>query len=57
MQPSASQNEWSGSNDGRIRLSVSVLPVDNHANLECVKLIEIILKKRKDKRERGMWKN
>ena len=44
LQHCTSQNEWSGRHDGRIRLSVSELPVDNQANLECVKFIVNSLK-------------
>ena len=44
LQPRASQNEWSGRHDGRIRLRVTALPVDNQANLECVKFIAKSLK-------------
>ena len=39
LQPRASQNEWSRRHDGRIRLRVTAPPVDNQANLECVKFI------------------
>ena len=39
LQPRASQNEWAGRHNGRIRLRVTVAPVDNQANRECVKFI------------------
>ena len=44
LQPRASQNEWAGRHNGRIRLSVTVAPVDNQANRECVKFISKSLK-------------
>ena len=44
LQPRASQNEWAGHHDGRIRLRVTSPPVDNQANLECVKFIAKSLK-------------
>jgi uncharacterized protein (TIGR00251 family) len=44
LQPRASQNEWAGHHDGRIRLRVTAPPVDNQANLECVKFIAKSLK-------------
>ena len=44
LQPRASQNEWAGRHDGRIRLRVTAPPVDNQANLECVKFIAKSLK-------------
>ena len=47
LQLRASQNEWYGRHDGRIRLSVSALPVDNQANLECVIFIAKSLKTKK----------
>ena len=34
LQPRASQNEWGGRHDGRIRLRVTAPQVDNQANLE-----------------------
>ena len=39
LQPRASQNEWAGRHNGRIRLRVTAVPVDNQANRECVKFI------------------
>ena len=39
LQPRASQNEWAGRHNGRIRLRVTAAPVDNQANRECVKFI------------------
>ena len=44
LQPRASQNEWAGRHNGRIRLRVTVAPVDNQANRECVKFISKSLK-------------
>ena len=44
LQPHASQNEWSGRQDGRIRILVTAPPVDNQENLECVKFIAKSLK-------------
>jgi uncharacterized protein YggU (UPF0235/DUF167 family) len=44
LHPRASQNEWSGRRDGRIRLRVTEPPVDNQANLECLKFIAKSLK-------------
>ena len=44
LQPRASQNEWAGRHNGRIRLRVTAAPVDNQANLECVKFISKSLK-------------
>ena len=32
LQPLASQNEWAGQHNGRIRLRVTAAPVDNQAN-------------------------
>ena len=39
LQPRASQNEWAGRHNGRIRLHVTAAPVDNQANRESVKFI------------------
>ena len=47
LQPSASQNEWSGRNDGRTRLCFTAHPVNNQANLQCVKFIVKSLKKQR----------
>ena len=44
LQPRASQNEWAGRHNGRIRLRITAAPVDNQANLECVKFISKSLK-------------
>jgi len=44
LQPRASQNEWAGRHNGRIRLRVTAVPVDNQANRECVKFISKSLK-------------
>ena len=44
LQLRASQSEWSGRHDGRIRLRVTAPPVENQGNLECVKFIAISLK-------------
>ena len=44
LQPRASQNEWSLRQDGCLRLHVTPPPVDNQANLECVKFIAKYLK-------------
>ncbi len=44
LQPRASQNEWAGRHNGRIRLRVTAAPVDNQANRECVKFISKSLK-------------
>jgi len=44
FQPRASQNEWAGRHNGRIRLRITAAPVDNQANLECVKFISKSLK-------------
>ena len=40
----ASQNEWVGQYNGRIRLSYYSAPVDNQANRECVKFFSKSLK-------------
>ena len=37
LQPRASQNEWPNRHNWRIRLRVTVAPVDNQATRECVK--------------------
>ena len=39
LQPRASQNEWSGRHNGRIRLRVTAAHVDNQANRKSVKFI------------------
>ena len=39
LQPRASQNEWAGQHNGRIRLRVTAAPVDNQANREYVNFI------------------
>ena len=39
LQPRASQNEWAGLHNGRIRLRVTAAPFDNQANRECMKFI------------------
>ena len=44
LQPRASQNERTGRHNGRICLRVTAAPVDNQANLECVKLFSKSLK-------------
>jgi len=44
LQPRASQNEWAGRHNGRIRLRVTAAPVDNQANRECMKFISKSLK-------------
>ncbi len=44
LQPNASQNEWAGLHDGRIRLRVIAPPDDNRANMECMKFIAKSLK-------------
>lgn len=44
LQSRAFQNECSGPKDGRIRLRVTEPPVENQANLECVKFIAKSLK-------------
>ena len=44
LQPRASQNEWTGQHNGRIRLRVTAAPVDNQANRECVNFISKSLK-------------
>jgi len=44
LQPLASQNEWAGQHNGRIRLRVTAAPDDNQANRECVKFISKSLK-------------
>ena len=43
LQPRASQNEWSGQHNGRIRLRVTASTFDNPSNRECVKFISISL--------------
>ena len=47
LQPRASQNEWTGRHNGWISLRITVAPIDNHANLECVKFISKSLKTEK----------
>ena len=47
IQPRASQNEWAGLHNGRIRLRVTAAPFDNQANRECVKFISNSLKTEK----------
>ena len=37
LQPRASQIEWAGRHNGRIRLRVTAAPVENQADRECVK--------------------
>ena len=44
LRPRASQNEWAGRHNGRILLRITAAPVDNQANLECVKFISKSLK-------------
>ena len=44
LQPRASQNECTGRHDGHISLRVTAPPVDNQANLECVKFLAKSLK-------------
>ena len=44
LQPRASQIEWAGRHNGRIRLRVTAAPVDNQANRECMKFISKSLK-------------
>jgi uncharacterized protein YggU (UPF0235/DUF167 family) len=44
LQLRASQSEWSGRHDGRIRLRVTAPPVDNQENLECGKFFAKSLK-------------
>jgi uncharacterized protein YggU (UPF0235/DUF167 family) len=44
LQPNASQNEWAGLHDGRIRLRVIAPPDDDRANMECMKFIAKSLK-------------
>ena len=44
LQQRASQNEWVGRHNGRIRLRVTAAPVDNQANRECMKFISKSLK-------------
>ncbi len=44
LQPRASQNEWAGRHNGRMRLGVTAAPVDNQANRECMKFISKSLK-------------
>jgi uncharacterized protein (TIGR00251 family) len=44
LQPRASQNEWVGRRNGRIRLRVTAALVDNQANRECMKFISKSLK-------------
>ena len=44
LQPRASQNEWAGRHNVRIRLRVTAAPVDNQANRECMKFISKSLK-------------
>ena len=44
LQSRASQNEWAGLHNGRIRLCVTAEPVDNQANRECMKFISKSLK-------------
>ena len=39
LQPRASQNEWAGRHNGRIRLRVTAAHVDNQANRKSVKFI------------------
>ena len=40
LQPRASQNEWAGQHNRRIRFRVTAAPVDNQANRECVNLLQ-----------------
>ena len=47
LQPRASQNEWAGRQNGRIRLRVTAAPVNNQANREFVKFISKSLKLQK----------
>ena len=44
LQPRASQNEWAGRHNGRIRLRVTAAHVDNQANRKSVKFISKSLK-------------
>ena len=44
LQPRASQNEWAGRHNGRIRLLVKAAHVNNQSNRECVKFISKSLK-------------
>ena len=44
LLPRASQNEWAGRHNGRIRLRITVASFDNQANRECVKFISKSLK-------------
>ena len=47
LQPLASQIEWAGRHNGRIRLRVTAAPVNNQANREFVKFISKSLKLQK----------
>ena len=44
LQPRASQNEWAGQYNGRIRLRITAVPVGNQTNQECVKFLSKSLK-------------
>ena len=47
LQPRASRNEWAGRYNGHILLQITAAPVDNQANLECVKFLSTSLKNAK----------
>jgi len=57
LQPRASQNEWAGRQNRRIRLRVTAAPVDSQANRECVKFISKSLKTAKTIEKSGSRSN